>query len=167
MTLWMEKLEGQVWYDKLYFVSVACKDLNGFVELVAGIWLLLNPHSLHALLQFLFGHAVQHPGHFMQFIAEHITHIDASLAAGGIIVVALFSLSHGIVKLTMVYALLKELLWAYPYALAVLTSFWFYQIYLFIKHPTIWMFLFCALDVVVLFMVYGEWQKQKRKRGAK
>lgn len=163
----MEKLEGKSWYDKAYFVTVAVKGFDGLVELIACIWLLLAPSSLHSLLQFLFGHAVQHTSHFMQFTAEHIAHIDAELSSGGVLVVALFLLSHGIVKLALVYCLLKEILWAYPYALAVLGAFLLYQVWVFAKHPTIGMFLFCVLDAVIIFMVYGEWQKLKREKAAK
>ncbi len=160
----LENLENKKWYDNAYFVTVAVKGFDGLVELLAGVWLLVAPGSLHALLQFIFGEAVEHAGRFMQFIAEHIAHIDRDLTSGGIIIVALFLLSHGIVKIAMVYCLLKEILWAYPYALAVLSGFLVYQVYVFIKHPSLSMFLFSLLDAIIIFMVYGEWQKLRRKK---
>lgn len=160
----MENLENKSWYDKAYFVTVAVKGFDGLVELVAGLWLLIAPATLHSLLQFIFGEAAEHNGRFMQFIAENVAHIDKDLSSGGILLVALFLLSHGIVKLALVYALLKEILWAYPYALAVLSMFLVYQVYVFMVHPSIGMFLFSVLDAVIIFMVYGEWQKLKRER---
>lgn len=159
----LKKFEDQPWYEAAYKVSVAVKGFDGLVEFIAGIWLLVAPDSLHALLQFIFGHAVEHSSHFMQFVAAHVAHIDSSLSAGGVLLVALFLLSHGVVKLALVYCLLREILWAYPYALGVLGAFLAYQLWVFIKEPSIGMFIFCILDVIIMVMVYGEWQKLKRE----
>lgn len=157
----LERARETTWYEKVYKIGVAVKGFDGFIELLAGLWLLIAPGSLHQLLQFLFGHAVKHQSHFMQFIAEHIAHIDTELATGGLLVVVLFLLSHGIVKIALVYCLLKEIVWAYPYALAVLGAFTIYQAYLFISHPTIGMGLFTLIDIIIMWLVWGEWQKLK------
>lgn len=162
----MQRIENKGWYDKAYFVTVAVKGFDGLVEFLAGLWLLIAPASLHSLLGVIFGEASESNGRFMQFVAEHIAHIDKDLTSGGILLVALFLLSHGVVKLALVYALLREILWAYPYALAILTAFLAYQVYVFIKHPSLGMFLFSLLDAVIIFMVYGEWQKLKREHVA-
>ena len=161
----LEKLENKGWYDKAYFVTVAVKGFDGLTELVAGLWLIIAPASLHIVLQALFGEATEHNGHFMQFIAQNIARIDTSLTAGGIFIVSLFLLAHGVVKLVTFYALLREILWAYPYALAILIAFFVYQVYVFIVSPSIGMFLFSLLDAIIIVMVYGEWQKLKRQNG--
>lgn len=157
------KARETTWYEKLYKFGVGVKGFDGVVELLAGLWLLVAPDSLHGLLQFLFGHAVKHPSKFMQFIAEHIAHIDTELAAGGLLVVVIFLLAHGIVKIALVYCLMKEIVWAYPYALVVLGGFTVYQGYLFAVHPTLGMGLFTLIDLIIMWLVWGEWQKLKTK----
>ncbi len=164
------KLEGMretKWYENAYKIGVGVKGFDGTVEFLAGLWLLIAPESLHSLLQFLFGHVVQHQSHFMQFIAENIAHIDTELSRGGLLIVVLFLLSHGIVKLVLVYCLLKEIVWAYPYALIVLSGFTVYQGYIFAAHPSIGMGLFTFVDIVIIWLVWGEWQKLQHDKKLK
>ena len=167
MTTKLEKLRENPWYERIYKVTVAVKGFDGLVELIAGILLLIAPSFLHAILQALSGEALSHHGRFMRYIAENIAHIDKELAAGGLIIVVLFLISHGVVKLALVYALLKELLWAYPYALAVLFMFFVYQLYVFVVHPTLGMGLFTLLDAIIIWIVWGEWQKLKTEVAAR
>lgn len=157
----LEKLRETSWYERLYKIGVGVKGFDGAVELLTGLWLLIAPESLHDLLQFFVGHAVQHHSKFMQFVAENIAHIDSELVAGGLLIVIIFLLTHGIVKIALVYCLIKEIIWAYPYALLVLGGFTIYQAYLFVAHPTWGMGLFTLLDIIIIWLVWGEWQKLK------
>ena len=70
----------------------------------------------------------------------------------------LFLLTHGIVKLVLVYCLLKQFRRVYPYGLAVLTIFAVYQIYVLIQRPTLSLALLAALDVVIIWLVWREWR---------
>lgn len=157
----LQQIRDSKYYERVYFVTVAIKGFDGLVELLAGITLMVAPHFLHNVLADLFGKASVHKGHFMQFIAENIAHIDAELSRGGLLIVIIFLVSHGVIKLALVYALLKEILWAYPYALFALVLFLVYQLYIFIIHPTIGMGLFTLLDALIIWIVWGEWQKLK------
>lgn len=139
-------------------IGVGVKGFDGLVELLAGVWLLVSPGSLHGLLVAIAGKFQDHPGRFAAFVAEHIAHIDKDLARGGLLIVVIFLISHGVVKLALVYALLKKLLWAYPYALVVLVAFLIYQVYVFVVHPTFGMALFALLDVVIIWLVWREWR---------
>ncbi len=157
----LQQIRDSKYYDRVYFVTVAIKGIDGLIELIAGIVLIIAPHFLHSVLATLFGHASVHKGHFMQFVAQNIAHIDSELSRGGLLIVILFLISHGVIKLALVYALLKEILWAYPYALFVLTLFLVYQLYILAIHPTIGMGLFALLDAIIIWVVWGEWQKLK------
>lgn len=150
-------------YEKLYKVSIAIKGIDGLIELVAGVLLLALPHQLHELLSMISGKALAHHGLFMRFVAEHVAHIDAGLASGGRFVVVAFLLTHGVVKIALVWALWKKVLWAYPYALAVLACFFVYQLYLSITQPSLGMILFTLLDGLIIWIVWHEWQQLTRK----
>jgi uncharacterized membrane protein len=145
-------------------IGVAVKGFDGLVELIAGLWLLIAPASLHALLAAALGEAQQHSGKISDFIAQNIAHVDEDLIRGGLFIVIIFLLSHGVVKLALVYALLKRLLWAYPYSLAVLGAFLIYQLYVCVVHPSIGMALFAFLDVVIIGLVWREWRTLLAKK---
>ena len=139
-------------------LGIGIKGFDGLVELLAGIWLLVSPQSLHSLLGAIIGEAGEHPGRMAAFIAEYVAHIDKDIAKGGLLIVVLFLISHGVVKLALVYALLKKIIWAYPYALVVLAAFLVYQAYVFVLHPSLGMGLFAVLDVVIIWLVWREWR---------
>ncbi len=159
----LEQVRSSQWYERIYKLTVIIKGVDGFIELMTGLLLLLAPGWLHAMLRALSGEALEHSNRFMRYIAENIAHIDADIARGGLVVVILFLLTHGVVKLALVWALLKEILWAYPYALAVLTAFFLYQLYLSVTHLTVGMVLFTLLDAVIIWVVWGEWRELKHK----
>lgn len=156
-----KRVKASIWYDRLYKFSVGVKGVDGAVELVVGIVLVVAPHLVHLLLYNMAGEAIEHRGRFMRYIAENIAHVDADIAVGGITVVTLFLLVHGIVKLLLVWALMKEVLWAYPYALVALTLFFLYQLYVCIVSPSASMILFTLFDAVIISVVWGEWRKLK------
>lgn len=139
-------------------VGIAVKGFDGLIELIAGLWLLVAPGSLHALLAVALGEAHEHSGKISTFVAQNIAHADEDLVRGGLFIVVIFLLSHGLVKLALVYALLKRLLWAYPYALTILGAFLVYQLYVCVVHPSIGMTLFALLDIAIIGLVWREWR---------
>lgn len=161
-----QEIRNFAWFQRLYVVTIIVKGFDGLVELVAGLTLLIAPGLLHHILSYLFGRANVSHGHFMHFVAENIARIDGDLAKGGLAVVILFLITHGVVKLALVYALFRKLLWAYPYALAILGLFFLYQLYLCIIQPTVGMILFTLLDALIISVVWGEWQKLKNEKHA-
>lgn len=160
----LQEIRDFAWFQRLYVVTIVIKGFDGLVELLAGLSLLVAPGLLHHVLSYLFGRANVSHGHFMYFVAENIARIDSDLAKGGLSVVILFLVTHGVVKLALVYALLRKLLWAYPYALVVLGLFFLYQLYLCVVQPTVGMFLFTLLDALIIWIVWGEWQKLKDEK---
>ncbi len=62
----------------------------------------------------------------------------------------------------LIYGLLREELWAFPWAIAVFTGFGVYQITQYIKQPSIWMIVLTVFDVFVILLTWLEWQRVKR-----
>lgn len=157
-------LRQKPWFETLYKISVAIKGFDGLVELVAGITLWISPSIIHSFLGAIVGETAEHSGRIMQFISENVARIDDELAKSGLTFLILFLTIHGLVKLALVYCLLKEIVRAYPVALAILVVFLIYQLYVFIVHPTIGMALFTLLDAIIIWIVWGEYQDLKSKK---
>ncbi len=128
-------------------IGVILKGLNGLLELIGGVLLLVFPPS--ALREFLV-HLSHNPG-----IARHISPQDERFAA-------FYLLSHGVVKGVLVFGLLRAKLWAFPWAIGVLTAFGIYQIYRYFVVPSGWLIALTVLDVAVILLAWAEWRRMKR-----
>ena len=143
--------------DWSYEIGIVGKGLNGTLEIIGGILLLVLPTStIERLFAWLAGLFSSDPN---AFPASSLLHIGGELATGGTTAALVFFLPHGIVKVGLVIALLRQKLWAYPWALVALVLFLIYQIYLVIVHQTFLMGFLVVLDIVIIWLVWREWQK--------
>jgi uncharacterized membrane protein len=99
---------------QIFVVSVAAKGIHALIEIVGGLTLYL--FSADALGRWV-DHIDPH-----EWIARHFDLGEQNFFA-------FYLLSHGLVKLVIVYGLLKEKLWAYPASFAVFSLFIAYQLY--------------------------------------
>lgn len=77
---------------------------------------------------------------------------------------AFIFLSHGIVKLVLIVALLYDKEWAFPWSAAIFTGFIAYQIWQMMFTPS-WALVFVtALDAIVVALVLHEYRLHKRRR---
>lgn len=159
-----KKLREQPWFETVYRIGVGIKGFDGLVELVTGVALLISPSLVHMVLSTVAVEAGEHQGSVFHFIADYIARIDGDLARSGLTFLILFLITHGLVKLALVYCLLKEIVRAYPVALAILVLFLIYQAYVFIIQPSIGMGLFTFLDIVIIWLVWGEYQDLRAKK---
>src|SRR3954463_8042626 len=130
-------------------IGVILKGLNGLLELIGGILLLRFPAS--AIRQFVVN-------------ISHNPAIAGQLSPHAERFAALYLLSHGIVKGVLVYGLLRDKLWAFPWAIAVFTAFGAYQIYRYVVEPSGWLIALTVLDVLVILLTIAEWKRVKNAR---
>ncbi len=159
-----EAIRHSKWFDLAYKIGVGIKGLDGLAELVAGIALWISPSIIHTILQSVIHRAHRHHGHTYHFIGEYVARLDSDLAKGGLVFLIVFLIGHGIVKLVLVYCLFRRITWAYPYALVILVMFLLYQIYAAVRDPaSLGLWLFTILDIIIIWLVYGEWRDLKEK----
>jgi len=152
------------WFEKLYKVGVGIKGIDGLAELVAGVFLLVAPQALHQFLLSLSGGMAFTHSHTLAFVAEYIARLDANLRESDLVFLIIFLLSHGVIKLVLVYCLLRKITWTYPYALTILVGFLAYQIYALVVAPSVWMTTLVVLDTIIIYLVWGEWRELRLKR---
>jgi len=155
----MPLFRPQTLLDKTYEIGIIIKGIDGVIELIGGILVLvLSPGTILNISQFFTQDALQKNPH--NFLANHIDKAGHHLASGQTTFAALFLLTHGLVKVVLVTCLLLNKLWAYPWALVALSLFLVYQLYLLITRPTFGMAFLTVLDVIIIGLVYREWQHQ-------
>ena len=142
-------------------IGVILKGLNGLLELIGGILLLVFPPS--AIQGFVVGlthnELSRDPN---DFIATHLRAAAEQLSIHAQLFAAIYLLSHGVIKGVLVYALLRDELWAFPIAIAVFAAFSIYQLYRYVVQPSGWLIALTVVDMVVIFLTLVEWRRVKR-----
>lgn len=143
---------------ELFRASVLIKGAISLAEVIAGSILLLLPPSLVVMAIHALGNeAAETP--LSGIVGTVITHLTDELGAFGaasILFVALYLLSRGLIKLGLVWGLLTNRLWAYPWSLAVLGVLVVYQAY---QIATTHSLLVIGITVFDLFVLYFIWRE--------
>lgn len=152
----------QTLLDKSYEIGIIIKGVDGLLEFVAGALLLLvPPHVIGSLAYWLAHGELTEDPH--SFIATHVLHTGQSLAVGYNWFAISFLLLHGAVKVVLVACLLRNKLWAYPYALVALVLFLGYQAYELVVATSLGMALLTLLDIIIIWLIWREWHKVRNE----
>lgn len=118
----------RTWFDRIFEVGIIAKGLNGAAELVGGLLLLVvTPNKIQHLVAVLTqGELSEDPN---DVVARYLLHTSAGLTGSAVTFGAVYLLLHGVVKVVLVVALLRNRLWAYPWLIGVLVVFIGYQVY--------------------------------------
>ena len=149
--------------DWFYELGVIFKGIDGLAELTAGTILLFAPNLLHTILRAIVGLAAKDPTPVRIAVAHFTSGLDRDLVHLGPAIVIFFLLSHGVVKLVLVYCLLRKFHRAYPWAIVVLSGFLIYQVYVVVASPSLGMVLFAILDAAIIVLVYKEYRELRRR----
>lgn len=143
--------------DKTFKVSLVLKGLDGVLELVGGILLLLvSPAQVGSLVQILTQHELSEDP--QDLIATALVHLAGTMTVSATLFGAIYLLLHGLVKVVLVWAVLKDKLWAYPWMIAFLGVFILYQSYELVVAFTWGMVLLTAFDVFIVWLTAHEYR---------
>ncbi|TAM71635.1 MAG: DUF2127 domain-containing protein [Microbacteriaceae bacterium] len=152
--------------DKAFFVSLILKGLDGILELIGGILLLIvSPAQIGAIAQALTQHELSEDPH--DLIANTLLHLTGSLSLSATVFGAIYLLLHGLVKVVLVGALLKGRLSAYPWMIAFLLAFILYQGYQIIVAFSWGLTFLTAFDIFFVYLTWREYGIHKRRRVAR
>lgn len=151
--------------DWTFEIALVVKAIDGVLELVGGVVLLLvSRETLQAWVRALTQHELSEDPH--DWLFTHLVTGAQHLTGAGTTFAALYLLSHGLVKVVLVVAVLREKLWAYPWMVGFLLAFIAYQAYRFVLQPTWAMALLSVFDVFVVWLTWREWGKQRTRLGS-
>jgi uncharacterized membrane protein len=151
--------------DRTFFISLILKGADGVLELVGGVLLLfVSPAQIGSIVGYLTQHELSEDPH--NLIASNLRHWAGGLSGSATLFGALYLLLHGIVKVVLVWAVLKGQLWAYPWMIAFLLAFVIYQTYeLFVAFS--WgLVLLTAFDIFIIYLTWREYLIHRRRRRA-
>lgn len=142
--------------DRTFDITLILKGLDGLVEAIGGALLLVvSPTALNNLVVRLTrAELSQDP---KDFVARHLLRLTADLHHTQTFG-AIYLLSHGIVKIVLVAALLRQQRWAYPVMIAFLIAFIAYQCYRLLYGLSIALLLLTVFDVFVVWLTWREYQ---------
>ena len=146
--------------DRAFLVGIVLKGLDGVLEVLGGLLLLVvSPTTIDRAIKTLSQHELSEDPH--DFLATHVLHVAGTLSGSSLRFGAAYLLSHGVVKIVLVAALLRNKLWAYPWMIVFLVAFIVYQVYRMTFAPSIGLVLLTIFDMVVVWLTYREYQKQR------
>lgn len=149
--------------DKAFRISLYLKGLDGLLETLGGILLLLiKPEEINRFARWLTQGELSQDPH--DFIANHILKTAHHLTGASLVFGAIYLLAHGIVKLVLVVEVLRDHLWAYIALIAVTAVFVVYQLYRMIDKFSIGLLLLTILDVIVIYLTQKEYRQQIKAR---
>lgn len=153
------------WLDKAFRISLVLKGLDGVLELVGGILLLLvSPDQIGSVVRTLTQHELAEDP--QDLLAGALVHAAGTMTLSASLFGAIYLLLHGLVKVVLVWAVLKDRLWAYPWMIAFLLIFICFQEYQIWVAFSWGLFLLTLFDIVIVWLTWHEYRSH-RARNAK
>lgn len=94
-------------------------------------------------------------------IATHLLRLAHGLTGSAVLFAAGYLLLHGMVKVVLVAALLRNKVWAYPWMIAFLIVFIGYQLYRIALHPALGLTALTVFDAFIAWLTWREYRKQR------
>lgn len=143
--------------ELLFRVSVLLKGLDAISEIAGGIALwAVSPGLIIRVVGMLTQDEIVEDPH--DFVANHLRHAASQFSLTSEHFMAIYLLGHGIVKIFVVVALLRNKLWAYPVAMIVFGGFVVYQIYRFTFTGSAGLIALTAVDLIVIWLIWLEYR---------
>ena len=128
---------------QIFAVSVSLKGLHALLEIAGGI--ALYGFSADAIARWL--DEIDRSGLVARYFDLSEQHFYA-----------FYLLSHGLVKVVLVYGLLKEKLWAYPASFVVFGAFIAYQLYRYSFTHELSLIFLSVFDLLVIALAIHEYR---------
>jgi uncharacterized membrane protein len=142
---------------QVFAVSVSLKGLHALFEIAAGLALYFTSTAtiLGWIGRYTTDELSEDPN---DWVATHLLRFGQTFSVQEHDFFAFYLLSHGIVKIILVYGLLKEKLWAYPASFVVFGAFIVYQLYRYSFTHDIALILLSIFDLFVIYLAVHEYR---------
>ena len=148
--------------ELLFRSSVILKGLNALGEIGAGIALwLVTPGSIVRIVGYVTQYEIAEDRR--DLVAHYLRDMANRLSLASEHFIAIYLLGHGVIKILLVVALLKNKLWAYPVAIVVFAGFIAYQVYRFTITRGAGLVALSIFDLVVICLIWLEYRAMRAR----
>jgi uncharacterized membrane protein len=146
----------------LFRAGLWLKALDAAVEIAGAVALwAVNPATVaHVVGLLTQDEIVEDP---RDLVANYLRHAAVRLSLAREHFAAIYLLGHGIPKILLVAALLKNKLLAYPVAIIVFAAFVLYQLYQFTLSHSLGLIALSVFDVIVICLIWLEYRAMKSR----
>jgi len=146
---------------RTFQVGVTLKGIDGVLETVGGLLLwFVGPRQLNEMvLAFVSNQLSRYPH---ELFAARFEHFAGRISAADPMFAAAYLLSHGITKVVLAIALLRNQMWAYPAAIATFGLFVAYEAHRWMHTHSLTLGVVTLLDASVVVLAWSEYRAQKR-----
>ncbi|MCL5730330.1 MAG: DUF2127 domain-containing protein [Candidatus Pacearchaeota archaeon] len=142
-------------------ISIILKFLDSLIETLSGFVLLfVSSGSIYSFVSNFFAKELAEDPH--DFIATHLISLAGNFPSSVKLFVALYFISHGVIKLGLLIGLWYEKIKLYPVAIGIFILFIIYQIYKYIISPSGWLIYLTVLDLIFIGLAILEYRHLKR-----
>lgn len=147
--------------DQAFRIGLFFKGIDGLLETIGGIALLIiRPAQIDHLAKWLTHGELSQDPH--DFIATHVLKTAHDLTGSSLVFGAAYLLSHGVVKLVLVFEVLRDRLWAYTGLIVVTALFVVYQVYrITFDKFSIGLFLLTIFDLIIIYLTQKEYRRHQ------
>ena len=156
----MSRFRPSGWLDWTFEVALIFKGLDGLLEVAGGFLLLvMSKETLNGWLVGLTQHELSEDPHDLVF--SHLLSAGQHVLTSSLTFAALYLLIHGLTKVVLVAAVMRDGLWAYPWMIGFLLAFIGYQLYLMAVGPSWGVALLTVFDCFMVWLTWREYQKRQ------
>ena len=162
----MSRFKARDSLDRIFELGIILKGLDGVLETIGGVLLLaVSPATINRLVSSLTQHELSEDPN--DFIARTVLGYVHGLTGTAVSFAAVYLLVHGIIKIVLVAALLRNQIWAYPWMIGFLLLFIFYQLYRIVLSLTFGLSALTIFDALIVWLTWREWRKQTADRASR
>jgi len=145
----------------LFVLSVILKGLNAILELIGGLAaFFVSKATVIKMVGLLARNELaEDPS---DIVANYFIRLSYGYSPSFQIFISVYLLIHGVVKLFLVYNLLKKKLAVYPVAIAVFGLFVVYQVYAFFITPSFSLIFLTVLDILIIILTSLEYRNLRK-----
>jgi uncharacterized membrane protein len=139
----------------IFLASVLIKGTQGLLELLIGGFLLFSSTGRLSLLLIKLSESEILDGP-KDFFSNWLLQAGTNLSINGKVFIAIYLLSHGIIKLFLIIGLLRKKIWSYWAFIGIMILFISYQVYRIIYSYSNFLFIMTLFDIALTYLVWRE-----------
>lgn len=157
----MEQATKKSFLDKIFKIAVALKGVDGFFETIGGFLLFfISQATLNQIVLFFVQPELIEDSN--DLISNYLVNLVNNLSVSTQNFIAAYLICHGIVKIFLIFSLLKNKHWAYPVSAVFFIVFIIYGIYRYFLHYSALLLFLTIFDIFIVILILLEYKKVKK-----